>query len=213
MKKTIIRTALLTLGATLILAIAVFGIMSFCFPYVMMDFTASLGLESLSGDYAYQEYERSGDLNCLARAFVISAEKKNDRSADERFTTLYGEENSQRRKEFEAYCDSYKVDSSETADAGMGEISMRDYLFGLASSVKYRLAKTSRAQQEACAFAIDRTATSFPKGNPVIYLAVEAAGAEDGDFCKMLLEKMQEKGFENNADYAKIEKLLGRTFK
>lgn len=76
MKKTITRTALITLGITLIVAIAVFGIVSFCLPSVMMDFTASLGMKSLSGDYAFQEYERSGNIDCLVRSFVIAAEKR-----------------------------------------------------------------------------------------------------------------------------------------
>ena len=202
MKKTILRTALLTLGATLVIAIAVFGIVSFCFPYVMMDFTASLGLESLSGDYAYQEYERSGSIDCLARSFVIAAERKNDKAADARFTVLYEEE----RDKFEEYCASFVADTAET---GIEEVSMRDYLLGLACRVKYRLQNSS--WDEVCDFAINNTKESFPQGNPVVYLAVEARGAGDASFCAKLLAKMQEKNFEKNSDYLRIEKLLGGT--
>lgn len=207
MKKTILRTALITLGITLLLAIAVFGIASFCFPSAMMDFTASLGMESLSGDYAYQEYERSGNYDCLVRSFVIAAEKENDRIADERFTALYGEDGSEARSQFEEYCKSYSADSSE---AGGVEVAMRSYLTGLESCVKYRLAKTSKEKRaEVCAFAIGHTDKSFPQGNPVVYLAIEAAEKKDKDFCEMLLEEIRKEQFEQNTDFQNIEKLLG----
>ena len=206
MKKTITRTALITLGITLIVAIAVFGIVSFCLPSVMMDFTASLGMKSLSGDYAFQEFERSGDLDCLVRSFVIAAEKENDRVADDRFEILYGEDESKQRDKFEEYCDSYKVDSSE---AGNVEVTMRSYLLGLASRVKYRLAKTSDDKKESvCEFAIASTDKSFPQGNPVIYLSVEAVEKRDGAFCGLLLEKIGNADFEQNTDYHYIVKLL-----
>ncbi len=52
MKKIIVRTALITLGITLIMAIAVFGIVSFCFPASMMEFTGSLLLNNVRGYYA-----------------------------------------------------------------------------------------------------------------------------------------------------------------
>ncbi len=206
MKRTITRTALLTLGITIIIAIAVFGIVSFCVPSVMMDFTASLGMKSLSGDYAYQEYERSGNIDCLVRSFVIAAEKENDRIADDRFEVLYGEDGSEQRDKFEAYCDGYKVDSSE---AGNVSVTMRSYILGLASRVKYRLAKTSEEKRESvCAFAVQATDKSFPSGNPVIYLSVEAVEKRDGAFCKLLLENIGDADFEHNKDYQKIVGLL-----
>lgn len=206
MKKTITRTALITLGITLIVAIAVFGIVSFCLPSVMMDFTASLGMKSLSGDYAFQEYERSGNIDCLVRSFVIAAEKENDRIADDRFGILYGEENSEQRDRFDVYCNGYEIDSSE---AGNVNVAMRPYLLGLASRVKYRLAKTSEERRESvCEFAIGATDKSFPQGNPVVYLSVEAVGKRDGAFCKLMLEKIGDAGFERNADYDNIVKLL-----
>ena len=208
MKKTITRTALITLGITLIVAIAVFGIVSFCLPSVMMDFTASLGLKSLSGDYAFQEYERSGNLDCLVRSFVIAAEKENDRIADDRFEILYGEDDSEQRDKFEAYCDSYKLDSSDDVKL---EVTMSSYILGLASCVKYRLAKTSEKNRESvCAFAIGATDKSFPQGNPVVYLSIEAVEKRDGAFCKMLLEKIKAAGFEDSEknDYSDIVKLL-----
>ena len=206
MKKTILRTALITLGISLVMAVAVFGIVSFCFPYVMMNFTASLGMKNISGDYAYQEFERSGSIDCLARSFIIAAEEKKDRAAHERFVILYGEDESEARQKFDEYCASYEVDAS---DAGNVEVSMRSYLLGLASRVKYRLAKTSEEKkQEVCEFALKATDSTFPQGNPVVYLAIEAVEYEDAAFCEMLATALEGAGFEANADYKAILKLL-----
>ena len=67
MRKLVLKTALLTLGVLLVLAVAVFGVLSLCAPALVCDFTASLGMETVSADYAYQEYQRSGSLSYLAR--------------------------------------------------------------------------------------------------------------------------------------------------
>lgn len=204
MKKIILKTALITLGIALVLAVAVFGIVSFCFPSVMMDLTASLGMTNLSGDYAYQEYERSGNVDCLARSFVIAAEQGSDRTAGERFSILYGEDESEEREKFEAYCASYKVDSSS---AGNVEVSIRSYILGLACRVKYRLAKPG-TWEDVCSFAISVTEKSFPQGNPVVYLAVEAIQDKNNAFCELLLSKLADAGFEESKDYLSIVGLL-----
>ena len=211
MKKTILRTALITLAISLVLIVAVFGFVSFCFPYVMMDFTASLGMKNLSGDYAYQEYERSGDMDCLARSFVIAAEQENDRTAENRFVILYGEEGSEERSKFDEYCASYEVDSST---AGNVDVSMRSYILGLASRVKYRLAKTSEEKrQDVISFAIGATERSFPQGNPVVYLAIEAVDKADGAFCELLRTALDGAGFEENSDFTAVVKLLEGVYK
>lgn len=206
MKRTILRTALITLGISLVLAIAAFGVVSFCFPYVMMDFTASLGMKNLSGDYAYQEFERSGSVECLARSFVIAAEQKSDLTAEKRFIILYGEEGSETREKFEEYCDGYEVDSS---NAGNVTVSMRSYILGLASRVKYRLAKTSEEKkQDACKFAIEATDKEFPQGNPVVYLVIAAVENNDSEFCALLRSEIMDAGFQENEDYNAILGLL-----
>ena len=206
MKKTITRTALITLGITLIVAIAVFGIVSFCLPSVMMDLPAPLVIMLVGGDYSFQQSAGRVNNDGGAGSFVIAAEKENDRIADDRFGILYGEENSEQRDRFDVYCNGYEIDSSE---AGNVNVAMRSYLLGLASRVKYRLAKTSEERREnVCEFAIGATDKSFPQGNPVVYLSVEAVGKRDGAFCKLMLEKIGDAGFERNADYDNIVKLL-----
>jgi len=206
MKKTILKTALITLGVTMILVIAAFGIMSFCAPKAMMKFTASLGMESISGDYAYQEYERSGDMDCLARSFVIAAENKDNRAANERFGQFYGQEGSERRSEFETFCAEYKV---EPVQGGVS-VSYRNYILGLASCVKYRLAKTADARTEACDFALSQTA-EFTADSPAVALALETVSEKDKEFAELYLGKIREKKFEQNKTYTDIVKFLEAT--
>ena len=50
MRKIIFKTIFITLGIVLILAISAFGILSFAAPKAMMNFSASLGLDAISGD-------------------------------------------------------------------------------------------------------------------------------------------------------------------
>lgn len=200
MKKLIIKTAFITLGVTLILAIAAFGIVSLCAPAVMMDLTASLGMTDISGDYAYQEYERSREISYLARSFEIAAEREDDVKAQQRFGQLY------KHEAFSEYC----VSRDEQAlPDGIPALSYRGYVCGLAACVEYRLARTDEARDETIAFAVSETDASFPMGNPVIALAVTAAEAEDAAFCGMLLETLERESFDaENTDYQNIVKIL-----
>ena len=126
MGKLIMKTALITLSVTFVLAISVFGIVSFSAPGAMMSFSASLGMESVSGDYAFAEYERSGNLSCLVRA-AETAEKANAlSSADERFTLLLKDE------KFPAYC-------AEKDGEAAAPVSYKQYVYGLAAGVIYSL--------------------------------------------------------------------------
>lgn len=194
MKKLILKTAIITFCVAVVLAISVFGIVSFCAPAVMMRFTASLGMENVSGDYAYQEYGQSQDIDYLARSFEIAARNQDDQVADGRFDELIA------HKDFEAYCAEQSVEGLE--------ISYRDYIFASGVCVKYRLARTDEEKEEICELALKETAKSFPAGNPVLMLAVEAAQAEDGAVCNYLLEKLPLSEFEENDDYLYILTVL-----
>ena len=52
MKKLILKTAFITLGVTIVLAFAVFGIVSLVAPAQMMELTLSLGLDRIGAVYA-----------------------------------------------------------------------------------------------------------------------------------------------------------------
>ena len=197
MRKIIFRTSLITLGIVFIFAISAFGILSYCAPVRMMNFAASLGMDTISGDYAFQEYERSGDIGCLARSFIVSAGNKNDRTAEERFDILYSLDG------FGAFCADQKVE-----DEGAPAYDYRGYLCGQAACVKYRLAATDEDRAELISFVLAETAQDFPAGNPAVALAVETARAGDAAFSAQLLEALRARGYEENRDYIGIVTIL-----
>lgn len=199
MKKFVLKIAFITVGVALVLVISLFGIFSVAMPAAMMDFTASLGLTNISGDYAYQEYERSGSLEYLARSFVIAAENKHYETANERFGLLYGDEG------FAAYCEEYTLDYNTDK---LPKYDYRAYLCALAARVRYRLATTDEAKESVLDFAVSETDSEFSAGNPVIRLAVEAAQSKDAAFCAQILARMQAEGFAENSDYTSIVTIL-----
>ena len=194
MKKVILKTALITLGVALILAISVFGIVSLSAPYAMMKFTASMGLDSVSGDYAFQEYERSGDIDCLVRSFLIAAESESYSRAKERFGKMQEE-----GEKVEAYFKEASVPTGE----GIPAYSFRDYVMGRAACVKYAL-----EEEDAISFAVAETKEAFPEGNPVAALTAAAASAKDKETCAALLAAVRAKNFEASAYYNSVIKIL-----
>lgn len=203
MKKLILKTILITCAVSLMLVLALFGVLSFWAPSVMMDFTASLGMESVSGDYAYQEYERSGDIAYLARSFVVASKNGKDKTALKRFEILYENEN------LTAYC--AEQDALELGEEVPAH-SYYDFLCGQGACVKYRLAETDEEKQLACSFAVQETDESFPAGNPAIALAAYLIKAEDETGKRFLSEELKTKNFAaDNADYKNIIDLLGVT--
>ncbi len=188
MKKVILKTALITFGITLILAISLFGIVSFCAPAAMMSFFESLGLENIGGDYAYQEYQNTQSLSYLAHAFELAADNGSNAIAEERFEELYGETGSERREQFGAFCEER---NTEPIANGIPKYDYRAYLCGRAAVVKYRLALTDDDKTEVCVFALSETDAEVTEDSPMIALAVEAIDAPDAEFCSLLLEKIR----------------------
>ena len=136
MRKIILKTAFITLGVVIVLAVAAFGVASLCVPAAMSDLAYSLGMEAISSDYAYQEYERSGDLAYLARSFELAATHGRDEQAEERFDILYASDG------FADLC--AQRDAQIPPVVVEGEqitYSYRDYVCGLEACVMYRLAR------------------------------------------------------------------------
>lgn len=210
MKKLILKTAFITLGVLVIISISLFGIMSFCAPAVMMDLTASLGLEYVSGDYAYQAYQRTSEIDYLARAFEIAAEYKKDQIADERFEELIAHEN------FDAYCDEQNPGGFEYSETATLRVNYRESVFGDGVCVKYRLAcvavcseeEKEERKEEIYQYALSETDSAFNPCNPVLKLAVEAADREDAAFCSFLLQTIPMANLTPNEDYENIINFL-----
>lgn len=217
MKKLILKTAFLTFAIALVFLLAIFGIMSLTAPVTMMNFTATLGLERISGDYAYQAYENStgeNKLSYLVRAFEIAVDTNDNRAARDRFEELFGEDDSERRAEFEKYCTEWRAlqfpeGTSDKVIASYKDFSYRGYLCGQASCVYYRLAKNEQDKNKALDFAFEQTDASLSVENsPVYYLAVTGAENNDAEFCLRLFDGMTERGYEQNTAYTKIETAL-----
>lgn len=200
------------------LLFAVFGMVSFWAPAAMMKFTASLGLDSVSGDYAYRQYERSGDLSYLARSFIVAANQGSDRTAETRFTAFYGnldteDENAlaEGRKRREAFYEFCGEQDAIVVVLPTGTISSdyRCFVCSQAARVKYRLASSPVGKQAVCDFAIEETEESFPAGNPVIALAVSIADKKDKPTSEYLLEALSRKNYDSeNTNYKNIKTIL-----
>ncbi len=207
MKKLILKTALVTFGVTIILAISLFGIVSFCAPASMMRFCESIGLENISGDYAYQEYQNTKKLDYLAHSFEIAAENGSYSVADERFCELYGETGSDRRLEFAEYCTA-QDNSSLPQEAP--DYDYRAYLCGRAAAVKYHLAQTDDEKAAVCDFAIGETRPQLSADSPVISLALACIDSKDSEFCTLLLGRVEgeQKFLKDNSHYQNLVKFL-----
>lgn len=182
MRKIVFKTIFITLGVVLILAISAFGILSFAAPKAMMSFTSSLGLDAISGDYAYQEYRRSGDIEYLARAFEIAAFEGRSDAAAERFEELYENEG------FSDYC---KAQDGVELGEDIPENNYRSYACSLGASALYAVAETDDEKLEVYTFALSETSGEFEENNPLCSLSSAAAGAGDAAFCKTILDNMQ----------------------
>lgn len=182
MRKIVFKTIFITLGVVLILAISAFGILSFAAPKAMMSFTSSLGLDAISGDYAYQEYRRSGDIEYLARAFEIAAFEGRSDAAAERFEELYENEG------FSDYC---KAQDGVELGEDIPENNYRSYACSLGASALYAVAETDDEKLEVYTFALSETSGEFEGNNPLCSLSSAAAGAGDAAFCKTILDNMQ----------------------
>ncbi len=201
MKKLILKTAFITFGVAVILIISIFGIVSFCAPKAMMSLTASLGLESISGDYAYQEYQQSSDIEYLARSFEIAAENGNDAIAGERFDLLYAQDG------FDEYC-TRQGEITLKLSSDTLRIDYRSYVCAKGACVKYRISKSVEEKENVYAFAVKETDKKFSSENPVLMLALTAAERKDAEYCTYLKENLPKEQFEENQNYLNIMKIL-----
>ena len=203
MRKIILKTALITLGVVIVLAVAAFGIASLCVPAAMSDLTYSLGMEAISSDYAFQEYERSGSLAYLSRSFELAANAGSDEKAAERFDKLYASDG------FGELCEQ-RDEQTPPVEVDGEEVtySYRGYVCGLGACVKYRIADSAEEEQAAIDLALRETASDFPMGNPAYLLATEAAGSADSAFCAQLLTAFGGSDFEHNELYTNLVNIL-----
>lgn len=168
MKNLVLRTAIITLSATVFLFLLIFGICAACAPVAMMNVTANLGMKAQSGNYAYRVYERDGTIEHLAYACEIAIVTQDDDKIIERLDVFFDEAG------FTNYCM-----AQDEASAGSNHISggYGQYLYGGYACALYRVGEKT----EAIDYAIEAAGEQFPQNNAVIALAYE--GKEDARFC------------------------------
>ena len=202
MRKIVFKTIFITLGIVLILAISAFGILSFAAPKAMMNFSASLGLDAISGDYAYQEYRRSGDINYLAYAFEVATNEGRPAAA-ERFEEFYENEG------FASYCT--EQDGQELGE-DIPKLNYRSYACGLGACALYAVAETDEEKLEVYTFALSETSEEFEPSNHVVSLALTASEADDAEFCGIILDNLEnEDKFNELRKQATLEDASQRT--
>ncbi len=185
MKKLILKTALITFVSALVVVAAVFGSLSLFAPAVMSRFTASMGLETLSGDYAYSAYQRSGEIEYLAYSCEVSATHE-ESVAVKRYEELFAVEG------FSVYCGTRdeKVEESMKAYVSTYE----QFSYGNYACALYR----ENRKKDAIKAVLDRSQSPVPKNGALYLLANEGIRKGDKEFCKTLAQRLTESAFAND---------------
>lgn len=183
MKKLILKTAFITLGAALVFVALVFVIVSSVSPVTMMNLTASMGMDGASGDYAYSAYSRTEEISYLAYSCEMAAIGKENKSVIGRSEELFA-----REEEFASYC----AERDGTPDKVPESISKyvagsyAQYLYGQYVCALYRTGETDKAVE----FAIGAAESEFSENNAAIALAMECREQGDKEFCKTYAERL-----------------------
>lgn len=97
--KLIWKTVVSTLVATLVLLVAMFGILSLFFPQTMMKIAYSMGMDKASVGFSVTAYERFGVVDYAAYGADVALQAGFHSQAEEALEYLLADE------EFESYCD------------------------------------------------------------------------------------------------------------
>jgi len=77
-KRTILSTTLWTLLSLVLATLVLFLFMFFIFPKSLGNFCYSIGLEGMSANLYYKDYEKSNDIYCLYKSLNIEIKYKNN---------------------------------------------------------------------------------------------------------------------------------------
>lgn len=97
--RLIVKTVVSTLIATLILLVAMFGILSLCFPQTMMKITYSMGFDKSSVNFSVTAYERFGMAEYAGYGADVALQANLHGQAESCIESLIANER------FDAYCD------------------------------------------------------------------------------------------------------------
>lgn len=170
MSKVILRTALKTLLAVIIVIIIGFTVLSLGFPKLMASFLEDGGNYSFAAGYASLSYSYSGDVGDLARCVHDYMAAENDEKVAEFGAKLV------KHEKFSDYCDSETERLSAYYDK---KFDYRQYICGKIAATKYRLGDNF-GTMTIIESAMDHV--NFPANNALVQLVLMVQERNDKDF-------------------------------
>ena len=174
--KVIMRAALSTLTAIIVLFVAMILMLCFLFPWTMMQLTYDLGMDGASVRSAKRAYNMSGEVYYVAFATDVAIGCGDDEKIVECGKMLIADEN------FKLYCEEKTAQTAE-----LGGV-YDQYVYG-----QVCLAQYSQGDKEgAIATAFSSLDGAFEKNNAVAALLVTALSTKDSDTVDEIQLKMNE---------------------
>ena len=175
--KVILRAALSTLAAIVVL----FGFMIFAlcyiYPSTMMNIAYDMGMEGASITCAKRAYHRFDDVYYIAFATetaIVSEDYEEIASCGELFA---------KDEDFATYCE---LRNSELGADVVG--TYEQYVYGQVCVAKYRLGNKEEAVNDAFSY----VGNTFPLNNAVEAVLITAIGESDGETVVMIKGKMEQ---------------------
>lgn len=173
--KVILRAALSTLAAILVLMSFMVFTLSFLYPSTMMEITYDLGMDASSVRCAKRAYSQSGnDVYFIAYATEVAIGADDYAKIEECGELLIADE------QFEEYC--------AERNAALSTESYDQYVLGQVCLAKYRLEKST----DAVAKAYEWLYGTFPPNNALAALGITALTEGDTLTASAVKEKMDE---------------------
>ena len=176
--KVILKAALSTLGAILVLLIIMLGALSLIFPQTMMEFTYTLGMDKACIHFANRSYDASGDVYYIAYAFETAVGADDYANVDACGEKLIADED-----EFESYC---AQRTSQFPEGVTGTYA--DYVYRQVCTAKYRCGNTQGAVERALQLCGENR---FSRNNAMVAVIVAAIGQKDEATVAAAIKKMQ----------------------
>lgn len=176
--KVIVRAALSTLAAILVLFAVMLLALTFIFPSTMMRITYDLGMDGASVSCAKRAYAQTDETYYIAFATEVAIGSDDDEGIEECGLLFINDD----PQAFETYCADYQT--KLTGIDGTYE----QYVYGQVCLAQYRQGKTAEAVATAFAGLVDK----FPQNNAAALLALTAINADDTETVSLVKTEMNE---------------------
>ena len=194
--KVIVRAAVSTLAAILVLFAVMILALSFIFPSTMMQIAYDLGMDGASVTCAKRAYAQTDETYYIAFATQVAIASDNDEQIEDCGLHFIGDD----PQAFDNYCTDYQ----EKLDGMNGTYDQ--YVYGQVSLAQYRQGKTS----EAVTTAFTGLHSAFPKNNAAVILAMATVNANDAATVSLIKTEMNElsKSLTADTDKAYLAQVL-----